>query len=97
MAVRAILPLLLTDLSEAYLISAAGDVLRTFDVSSLDEPELLSEVDGHWHDITSIRLWMRTTEGNDGRKRIEPWIVTTSLDKTLRKWKVAGKDREHLV
>ena len=79
------------------MISAAGDVLRTFDVSSLDEPELLSEVDGHWHDITSIRLWMRTTEGNDGRKRIEPWIVTTSLDKTLRKWKVAGKDREHLV
>ena len=90
-AVRAILPLLLTDLSEPYLISAAGDVLRTFDVSSLQEPELLSEIDGHWHDITSVQLWMRKSAGDDGRKRIEPWILTTSLDKTIRKWKLAGR------
>jgi hypothetical protein len=89
-AVRAILPLLLTDLSEPYLISAAGDVLRTFDVSSLQEPELLSEIDGHWHDITAILLWMRKSEGDDGRKFIEPWILTTGLDKTIRKWKLAG-------
>ena len=90
-AVRAILPLSLTDLSEPYLISAAGDVLRTFDVSSLQEPELLSEINGHWHDITSIRLWMRKSEGDDGRRRIEPWILTTGLDKTIRRWKLAGR------
>lgn len=90
-AVRAILPLLLTDLSEPYLISAAEDVLRTYDVSSLQEPELLSEIDGHWHDITSIRLWMRKSEGDNGRKRIEPWILTTALDQTIRKWKLAGR------
>jgi WD40 repeat protein len=89
-AVRAILPLLLTDLSEPYLITAAGDVLRTFDVSSLQEPECLSEIDGHWHDITYIGLWMRKSEGDDGRKRVEPWIVTTGLDRTIRKWKLTG-------
>jgi len=88
-AVRAILPLALTDLNEPYLLTAAGDILRTYDISELDEPELLSEVDGHWHDITTIRLWKRTTPGGDGKTRIEPWIVTTGLDKTIRKWKLA--------
>jgi len=87
--VRAILPLPLTDLGEPYLLTAAGDVLRTYDISELDEPELLSQVDGHWHDITAIRLWKRKASGEDGRTRIEPWIVTTGLDKTIRKWKLA--------
>jgi hypothetical protein len=42
-----ILSLPRTDLFEPYLITAGGDVLRTFDVSSLQEPECLSEIDGH--------------------------------------------------
>ncbi|KAF8201592.1 WD40 repeat-like protein [Pholiota molesta] len=88
-AVRAILPLTLTVLNEPYLLTAAGDVLRTFDVSELDEPQLLSQIDGHSHDITAIRLWIRKTVDDDGKKRAEPWIITTSLDKTLRKWKLA--------
>lgn len=90
-AVRAILPLFLTDLAEPYLITAAGDVLRTFDVSLLEEPEIVSEIDGHWHDITAIRLWPRTSKGNDGKTRVEAWIVTASLDKTIRKWRLAGR------
>jgi hypothetical protein len=89
-AVRAILPLTLTVLNEPYLLTAAGDVLRTFDVSELDEPQLLSQIDGHSHDITAIRLWIRKTVDDDGKKRAEPWIITTSLDKTIRKWKLAG-------
>ncbi|KDR81442.1 hypothetical protein GALMADRAFT_134881 [Galerina marginata CBS 339.88] len=88
-AVRAILPLSLTDIGEPYLITAAGDVLRTYDISELDEPELLGEVDAHWHDIIAIRLWMRKSIGEDGKTRIEPWIVTASLDKTIRKWKLS--------
>lgn len=89
-AVRAILPLSLTDLGEPYLLTTAGDVLRTYDISELDEPDLLSEVDAHWHDITAIKLWMRKTAGEDGKTRIEPWILTTSLDKTIRRWKLSG-------
>jgi len=87
-AVRAILPLSLTDLSEPYLLTAAGDILRTFDVSSLAEPEMMSEIDGHWYDITAIRLWIR--KQND-KARIEPWIVTTGLDRTIRKWRLEGQ------
>jgi WD40 repeat protein len=90
-AVRAILPLPFTDLGEPYLLTAAGDTLRTYDISELDEPELLSQVDAHWHDITAIRLWKRKILREDGGARIEPWIVTTSLDKTIRKWKLTGQ------
>ena len=89
--VRAILPLPFTDLGEPYLLTAAGDILRLYDISELDEPELLAQVDAHSHDITAIRLWKRKTLGEDGRTRIEPWIVTTSLDKTIRKWKLTGQ------
>ena len=89
-AVRAILPLNLTNLSESYLLTAAGDVLRIYDISTLDEPEFIGEVDAHWHDIIAIRLWMRKFVGGDGKARIEPWIITTSLDRTIRKWKLTG-------
>jgi WD40 repeat protein len=89
-AVRAILPLNLTNLSEPYLLTAAGDVLRIYDISTLDEPEYISEVDAHWHDITAVRLWMRKIFGDDGKARVEPWIITTSLDRTIRKWKLTG-------
>ena len=89
-AVRAILPLNLTSLSEPYLLTAAGEVLRIYDVSTLDEPEYIGEVDAHWHDITAVRLWMRKFVGDDGKARAEPWIITTSLDRTIRKWKLTG-------
>lgn len=89
-AVRALLPLALTDLGEPYLLTAAGDVLRTFDVSEPDAPQLLSQIDAHWHDITAIRLWIRRTVGDDGKTRVAPWIVTTSLDRTIRKWRLTG-------
>jgi len=87
-AVRAILPLNLTNLSEPYLLTAAGDVLRIYDISTLDEPEYIGEVDAHWHDITAVRLWIRKVVGDDGKARVEPWIITTSLDRTIRKWKL---------
>ena len=89
-AVRAILPLNLTDLSEPYLLTAAGEVLRVYDVSTLDEPEFIGEVDAHWHDITAVQLWMRKFVGDDGKAYVEPWVITTSLDKTIRKWKLTG-------
>ena len=87
---RAILPLSLSDLGESYLITAAGDVLRTYDVSEPDHPELISEIDAHAHDITDIKLWVRKTTKEGGKTYTEPWIITTSLDKTIRRWKLTG-------
>jgi hypothetical protein len=89
-AVRCILPLALTDLAEPYLITGAGDIIRAYDVSSLEEPELIGEVDAHWHDVTALRLWVRKFVGSDGRTRVEPWVVSASLDGTIRKWRLSG-------
>ncbi|KAF8350865.1 WD40-repeat-containing domain protein [Amanita rubescens] len=88
-AVRAILPLSLTALADTYLVTGAGDVIRTYDISNLEEPELLGEVDAHWHDVTSIRLWLRQIKAKGGAVRVEPWVITASLDGTLRKWKLS--------
>ncbi|KAI8998774.1 WD40 repeat-like protein [Trametes punicea] len=90
-AVRALLPLALTPLGEPYLLTGAGDVIRAFDVSSLEEPELLSEMDAHWHDVTALRLWMRRSavEGTPGAVKVEPWIVSASLDGTIRRWRLS--------
>lgn len=88
-AVKAILHLGLTELAEPYLITGAGDVIRVYDVSSPEEPELLNVIDAHWHDVTALRLWVRKTVGEDGVTRVEPWVVSASLDGTLRKWRVS--------
>ncbi|RDB20998.1 hypothetical protein Hypma_011422 [Hypsizygus marmoreus] len=85
-AVRSILPLALTEYAEPYLITGAGDMLRVYDVTSPEEPEFVRDVDAHWHDVTAIRLWKRVTLDSEGRTRIEPWIISTSLDSTIRKW-----------
>lgn len=95
-AVRAVLPLALTPLAEPYVLTGAGDYIRAYDVSSHDEPELLGETDAHWHDVTALRLWMRRSAvTEDGAKSakvtVEPWIVSASLDGTVRKWRLAGQ------
>ena len=92
-SVRALLPLFTAPLAEPYLLTASGDVIRAYDISSPDEPELLGEVDAHWHDIIALRLWMRKSAvvGQPGKFQVEPWIVSASLDGTLRKWRLIGK------
>ncbi|KAF7796869.1 hypothetical protein EIP86_008054 [Pleurotus ostreatoroseus] len=89
-AARAVLPLSLTSLAEPYLLTGSGDVIRAYDISSPDEPELLGENDAHWHDVIALRLWMRKTplENEPGKYQVEPWVVSASLDGTLRKWKL---------
>jgi len=87
-AIKALLPLQLSPLEEPYLIIGSEDVIKTYDISSLDSPaELLSTVDAHWHDVTILKLWLRLSEEGNVKK-IEPWIVSGSLDGTLRKWKL---------
>ncbi len=89
--VRCILPLSTTDLAEPYVLTGAGDMIRVYDVSSPQEPELISEMDAHWHDVTALRLWVRKFAGDDGRQRVEPWIISASLDGTIRKWRLTGE------
>jgi len=90
-AVRCILPLSLTDLAEPYIITGSGDVIRIFDIASLEEPEpeLVGLIDGHWHDVIGLQMWVRRLVGADGRTRIEPWIISASLDGTIRKWRLS--------
>lgn len=64
--------------------------MRIYDVASPDEPEFIGQVDAHWHDVTAIRLWMRKFAGEDGKTRVEPWIISTSLDGTIRRWRLSG-------
>lgn len=89
--VRAVLPLSLTPLAEPYAVSAYGDVIRLYDLSTITEPEIVGEIDAHWHDVRAVRLWIRTSKNEAGQTRIEPWIVSTSLDGTIRKWRFSGK------
>lgn len=92
-AVKSILPLHLSHLDVPYLITGAGEVLSTYDISTIDErdgkPELLSITDAHWHDITALGWWIKDVEVSKVIRR-EPWIVSGSLDGTLRRWRLAG-------
>ncbi|EJD53269.1 WD40 repeat-like protein [Auricularia subglabra TFB-10046 SS5] len=85
-AVKCVLPLPATDLAESYVFTGAGDSIRAYDLSSVEEPELLSEIDAHANDVTSLAYWVRSVPG---KRRPEVWIVSGSLDGTLRKWNLA--------
>ena len=96
--VKTLLPLHLTHLDVTYLVTGAGEVLSTYDISTIDErdgkAELLSITDVHSHDITALGWWVRdvevSKEGQPSHIRREPWIVSGSLDGTLRRWRLAG-------
>ena len=80
------------DATESYVLTAYGDVIRLYDLSSgeVSSPDVVGEVDGHWYDVTGLRAWLRSTE--DGRgTRVEVWIVSASLDGTIRKWRFSGE------
>ena len=32
----------------------------------------MGEIDARWHDVTAIRLWLRTSRNESGNTRIEP-------------------------
>lgn len=88
--IRAILPLALTPIERPILLTGSGDVFTAWDVSAFGEPDggvdVLSKIDAHSHDITGIGSWIRSV---DGRK--EAWIVTASLDGTIRRWRLEGE------
>ena len=93
---RAVLPLYLHPELDPdafpYLLAGSGDCIRVYDISSLDEVEFLREIEGHWHDVTHLRTWIQAS--GDGARR-DVWVVSGSLDGTLRKWKLSGTDVYH--
>ena len=76
------------DAMEPYLLAAYGDVIRAYDLSSGDplDPDIVGEIDGHWFLVTALRVWLR----KDGNGRIEVWVISASLDGTIRKWRFTG-------
>ncbi|KAG8961461.1 hypothetical protein FRC03_005350 [Tulasnella sp. 419] len=111
--VKRVLPLsLLPEASlRGILITASGDILRTYDVSEMiltddeddspDEPArpkreagtpkayLLSEVDAHYFPISALALWSKA--------RREYYIVSASLDGTLRRWKLSELIEDKII
>jgi hypothetical protein len=84
-AVRCVLPLGPSAFGEPYVLTGAGDAIRAYDVADADAPVLLADTDAHAHDVTALRLWARDVRGAP-----EAWVVSASLDGTLRRWKLAG-------
>jgi hypothetical protein len=92
--VRCLLPLPITvlgadeDNDVPFVLTGAGDRIRVWDVSDVHKPQEVvgAGVDGHWHDVTSIRLWTRREGGG-----VAPWAVSTGLDGVIRKWRLSGE------
>jgi len=82
--VKALLPIHIPSLDETYLFTASGDVIKSWDTSDLDdEIEQRNEIDGHWHDVTLLEVWHTSPD---------LYIMSASLDGTIRRWKVKGQD-----
>ena len=90
--VRAILPLHFMPVPQPYLITGSADKIFVWDITSINEEhgvvEKVTELDAHAHDITAIGFWVRSFE-MEGKNR-EAWIVTGSLDGTIRRWHLGG-------
>ncbi|KZO97892.1 hypothetical protein CALVIDRAFT_63556 [Calocera viscosa TUFC12733] len=73
-----------------YLVTGGSDErIRVWDTSAVEDsngpPDLLRTLDVHSHEISGLALWLR--QGNKHGR--EPWILSASLDGTLRKWKLS--------
>lgn len=64
---------------------------------------LVREVEGHTHDVVDLGVYTVETEVTPGgARRTEAWLLSASLDGTLRRWKwpevlVVPKERTVLV
>ncbi|KIM32511.1 hypothetical protein M408DRAFT_327055 [Serendipita vermifera MAFF 305830] len=93
-AVKCVL-LVLNDYDEAtHLVTGSGEDIKIFDISALalgeGSADLLGTMDAHSHDVTGLAIWRRqpTGETNTGSGQTETWVVSGSLDGTIRKWKL---------
>jgi hypothetical protein len=92
--VRCILPLILTPVALPYLLTGAGEMIGVWDISSFGEldgvAERIGEMDAHFHDVIALGLWLRKVKGEGGATGTEAWIVSASLDGTIRRWGLSG-------
>ncbi|KAJ9116746.1 hypothetical protein QFC20_000681 [Naganishia adeliensis] len=79
------------------LTGSVDEDIRVYDVSEILESSGVSHsggasagiakeiaiVKGHFGEVSSLRAWVK--EGENGK---EPWIVSASLDGTLRRWSI---------
>ncbi|KZS99178.1 WD40 repeat-like protein [Sistotremastrum niveocremeum HHB9708] len=84
--VKSILPLSLTPLNEPLVVVGSADTIVSFDISSPEDPEQLRELDVHAHDVVGLGFWVKKVESKTGAVALEPWIISASLDGTVRRW-----------
>lgn len=88
--------------SPLLLCGAADQDIRVYDLSSTLESasrsshthtagegraKEISRIKGHWADVIDLDVWVKEVEG--GKK--EAWVVSASLDETLRRWSMQGE------
>jgi WD40 repeat protein len=88
--------------SPLLLCGAADQDTRVYDLSSTLESasrssqthtagegraKEVSRIKGHWADVIDLDVWVKEVEG--GKK--EAWVVSASLDETLRRWNMQGE------
>ncbi|KAI6100479.1 hypothetical protein EV401DRAFT_2030832 [Pisolithus croceorrhizus] len=57
-----------------YVVTTYGDIIWLYNISTMFKLEVVGEIDAHWHD-TSCDV--------AGRIKIEPFIISVSLDRTV--------------
>lgn len=81
------------------LTGSVDEDIRVYDVSEILEstgvshsggdgagvPGEIANVKGHFGEVSGLRAWVK--EGEGGK---EPWVVSASLDGTLRRWSMKG-------
>lgn len=82
------------------LTGSVDEDIRVYDISEILENAVtlhtsgecaatakeVATVKGHFGEVTSLRAWVK--DGENGR---EPWVVSASLDGTLRRWSMKGR------
>jgi hypothetical protein len=68
--------------------------IRVYDVSEILEnvtregeaaAREIASVKGHFGEVSALKCWIKETESGK-----EPWVVSASLDGTLRRWSMKG-------
>ncbi|SPO23117.1 uncharacterized protein UTRI_01795 [Ustilago trichophora] len=79
--------------SQAVLTGGSDEHLRLH--SPFSEDENVVEIEGHWHEITSLALWFRSPSVSASNssltvlpkaKNEELWVVSAGLDGSIRRW-----------
>ncbi|KAJ1027445.1 hypothetical protein NDA18_003451 [Ustilago nuda] len=81
---------------EALITGGSDEHVRLYPSANSEEEEVY-QVEGHWHEITSLACWIRhpnpsfpTVPTSEAllppAKEVQVWILSASLDGTIRRW-----------